>query len=556
MNQQLKQRLGERLLNKQLLKPSELELALSEQRRVHRPLGEILVSLGFVCEADIVQLVADDLGIEYLRADQIDAEAAVVSQLDDRFVREAEAFPFQLENGVLRLVMVQPSNPGCISRVRERFPYPLEIAITTASDLSQLLQVYLCRVDAVRGLFSAIDSGEDQRADRMPIERLTQAILEDAVHRRATDIHIEPEAHVTRLRYRIDGMLIAGEGLPMDSTPAVISRIKVLCGLDISERRRPQDGHFQLNIDQRAIDFRVSLLPCDAGENAVLRVLDTQGVAMRLGNLGIAEEHQRLLSSVATRSHGIFLVTGPTGSGKTTTLYSLLGLIDATRRKVATIEDPIEIQLPLVRQSQVDPAIGFDFQTGLRALLRQDPDVILIGEIRDFETAKMAVRAAMTGHLVLATLHTNSCLGAVVRMQELGIEPFLIEDTLIGTMGQRLVRTICAACRASKAPSERQIGWLAQEQGQVWYGQGCSRCEQTGYKGRTALDELFLPLDESGTVAEAIRSPGELMRRGPGAGYYSMAEQGQRAVREGRTTIEEILRVQTPVRLGSGERVS
>ncbi|MFT5285842.1 MAG: type IV pilus assembly protein PilB [Planctomycetota bacterium] len=557
MSSPLKALLGDRLLEKQLVTANELEVALSEQRRAHRPLGEILISLGFVREEDIVQLVGEDLGIEFLRANEIEPDAAITSNLDEAFVRDAQAFPYELKNGELRLVMVNPSDPIRISRVRERFPYPLDIAITTSSDLKALMHDHLQRqADAVSGIFAEILEAATLELDSIPIERLTHAILQDAVHRCATDIHIEPEEHVTRLRYRIDGVLETGEGLPVESTPAVISRIKVLAGLDISERRLPQDGHVRLEFDDKPIDFRVSLLPCSFGENVVIRVLDANSSTFRLGELGVSNQHQKLLTSVASRSHGIFLVTGPTGSGKTTTLYSLLNRIDATKRKVATIEDPIEMLLPLVRQSQVDRSIGYHFQNGLRALLRQDPDVILIGEIRDNETAQMAVRAAMTGHLVFSTLHTNSCLGAIPRLRELGIDPFLIDDTLIGTMGQRLVRTNCGACSEPVTASVDEIAWLGCQLEHVMRGVGCPRCSQTGYSGRTVLVEMFLPHKDASVVSEASHLQSDVSQRGADAGYYAMEAEGRRAVLAGRTTMDEFLRVYTSVRLDAQERES
>ena len=557
MSPNTQHRLGDRLLERGKLEATSLEVALAEQRRAHRPLGEILVSLGFIRERDIAELIGEDLGLAFLSASDISPDAELLESLTESFVREASAFPYALESGVLRLAMTHPDDPIQISRVRERFPYPLEIAITTERDLSELVSVHL-QSDAqeVAKIFEELRGEGELEEDAAPIERLTTAILHDAIRRGATDIHIEPEEQVTRVRFRVDGILHGVEGLPIELTPAIISRIKVLSRLDISERRRPQDGRFQMRVDQKAVDFRVSILPCPFGENAVLRVLDSNLSMLRLAELGISDEHQALLLSVTERSHGIFLVTGPTGSGKTTTLYSLLQEIDGLSRKIATIEDPIEYQLPLVRQSQVDPAIGYDFQNGLRALLRQDPDVILIGEIRDAETAEMAIRAAMTGHLVFATMHTNSSIGAIPRLMELGIDRFLIEDTLIGTMGQRLVRTLCNSCKSRRAPREVESSWLEDEAHEVWDANGCERCSDSGYSGRTAIAELFLPLTELESVVEASLAPKQIVTEGHRVGFYSSKDEGRRAVLRGRTTFAEVMRVNRSIRLESGSRGS
>ncbi len=550
-------RLGDRLLKKGLLSSTSLDVALAEQRRAHRPLGEILVSLGFVSDRDIAELLGEDLGLRFLSAAEITPDSELIESFDEEFVRETSAFPYALKDGVLKLVMVRPADPIHISRVRERFPYPLEIAITTEKNLSELVHANLrSDADSVARLFEEIRREANLDQESAPIERLTRAILHDAIRRGATDIHIEPERKVTRVRFRIDGILHSAEGLPTELTAAVISRIKVLSRLDISERRRPQDGRFHFEVDHKSVDFRVSILPCPFGENAVLRVLDSSVSALNLRELGISDEHQALLRSVSQRSHGIFLVTGPTGSGKTTTLYSLLQEIDGLRRKIATIEDPIEVQLPLVRQSQVDTAIGYDFHHGLRALLRQDPDVILIGEIRDAETAEMAIRAAMTGHLVFATMHTNSSIGAVPRLMELGIDRFLIEDTLIGTMGQRLVRTLCAHCKGEAAASEEERRWLGAEANQCPRESGCERCGETGYSGRTAIAELFLPPVDFGSIVDAALNPAGIIAGGKPAGFYSSDDEGRRAVLRGRTTLSELLRVNSTIRLGSEERAS
>ncbi len=574
MVQATRLRIGDRLLETGAVTQEQVDLALSEQRRAHRPLGEILVSLGFVKEEDIARLVAQDLGLPFVRAAEIEPDPLILSALDADFVREMGSFPFALAGGSLRVATVHPDDPARMAAVRKRFPYPLQLAITTQNDIAALLRLHLRSEQShVAGLLGDLARGGRSYED-YPVEQLTHAIILDGVHKGATDIHIEPDERVTRVRYRVDGILRAGENLPVEITAAVISRVKILSGLDISERRRPQEGRIRMAVDARGpqrtaagegrrsaersdarqVDLRVSILPTADGENVVIRILDRTGVSVQIPALGVPQGVQRDLLRIAERSHGLFLVTGPTGSGKTTTLYALLGSVDSMRRNVCTIEDPIEYKMPLLRQSQVDLSIGFGFQEGLRALLRQDPDVILLGEIRDHETADMAIKASMTGHLVFSTLHTNSAIGAIPRLVDIGVDAFLLEDTLIGVLAQRLVRRICSRCTESVAPSEEDLRWLGGETGKLSRGRGCERCDGSGYSGRMAICELFLPDEE---IAAAIRrgaDQGELFRLARAAGFRTMSEDGVEKVRAGLTTREEVERVNRNQRLGRDER--
>lgn len=547
-------RIGDRLLELGVIDDRQLEVALNEQRRAHRPLGEILASLGFARESDIAGLLAADLNLPFLSAGEIEPDPMVLALVDRAFTRATQAFPISLEGGVLRVAMVDPDNPNRLALIRERLPYPLDVCIITESDHAALVGRYLHEeVARVHALLDGL--GKDQlTADEFPIEEVTEAMLLDAIHRGATDIHLEPEELVTRVRYRIDGILRQGENLPRSITDAVISRIKILSNLDIAERRRPQDGRMRFKEDDRNIDMRVSVMPCADGENVVLRILDTSGGVKRLEQLGLPPVSRNLLLKVTERSHGLFLVTGPTGSGKTTTLYALLAEVDAVHRSVATVEDPVEYRLPLLRQSQVDHSIGYSFIEGLRSLLRQDPDVILVGEIRDPETAAMAIKASMTGHLVFSTLHTNSAIGAIPRLTDLGVEPYLVEDSLIGVMAQRLVRKVCSSCAQLFAPTEEELLWLQDDPGNYMRGVGCERCNHTGYSGRAALNELFFPDD---SMSEMLRNGCdliELRRLAAQAGFLDMDDDGRNKVRMGLTTMEEVLRVNRSHRLSRSER--
>jgi len=555
MNPQAKLRLGDRLLERGLITQGQITVALSEQKRAYRPLGEILISLGFLRPEVVSQFLAEDLGLDFLRAREIDPDPLVIASIDREFVQLNGAFPIRVEGDQLLVAMVDPDDPERVSAVRSRFPYPLKLAVTTEADIALLSRKHLPeREGQVAKVFEAIKDTKLAFGADFPVERITQAMLVDGVRRGATDIHIEPEEKLTRVRFRIDGLLQQGENLPREASDAVISRIKILSNLDISERRRPQDGRLRIRIDDRQIDMRVSIMPSADGENVVLRILDRGAVALRLSELGVSPRIVSLLRRIQERPHGLFLVTGPTGSGKTTTLYSMLAEMNAMADNIATIEDPIEYRLPLVRQSQVDPSIGFGFQEGLRALLRQDPDVILVGEIRDRETAEMAIKASMTGHLVLSTLHTNTAIGAVPRLIDLGIDPYLVEDSLIGVLSQRLVRTVCSGCAADVAPTPKETAWLQNDVGRPRRGVGCARCGASGYSGRSALCELFLPDD---SMSELLRDGANLVamrERAVESGFIDMLADGRAKVRSGVTTMEEIERVHMSHRLSRGER--
>lgn len=555
MATQPKLRIGDQLLDEGLISQTQLEVALNEQRRAWRPLGEIMVSLGFVRESDLASILAANLGLELVRAKEIDPDPLLLASIDRDFVRESGSFPIAMVDGSLRIAMVNPDDPSKVSEVRTRFPYPLQLCVTTEAEIGKLLKQHLRDEQArVRGILETLGDVSRDGGARLPIEDLCEALLLDGIHRGATDIHVEPDEVVTRVRYRVDGILSQGENLPKETTDAVISRIKVMSKLDISERRRPQDGRMRVVVDGRNVDLRVSVMPTTCGENIVLRVLDTGGGVLRLEQLGIAPHKQSMLEKIGARSHGLFLVTGPTGSGKTTTLYSMLSTIDAMERNVATVEDPIEYRMPLLRQSQVEPTIGYTFNEGLRSLLRQDPDVVLVGEIRDSETAEMAIKASMTGHLVFSTLHTNSAIGAIPRLCDLGIDPFLIEDALIGVLAQRLVRAVCDSCAIVVNPNEAELAFMGGDPGDMKRGAGCVHCGGSGYSGRAAICELFLPDDAMADVLRKGADLTELRELAYASGYEDMTSDGKLKVRQGVTTIEEVLRVNRSHRLSEEER--
>ncbi len=381
--------------------------------------------------------------------------------------------------------------------------------------------------------------------DEAPIIRLVNSLLFQAVKDRASDIHIEPFERDVAVRFRIDGMLYDVLKPPRRFHPTIVARVKIMAGLDIAERRLPQDGRLRFRVAGRDIDVRVSIVPTQFGERVVLRLLDRTGSLLSLEDLGLLGEHLAVVQRLIQRSHGILLVTGPTGSGKTTTLYAALSRLNSTLRNIITIEDPIEYQLHGVGQIQVNPKIDLTFASGLRSILRQDPDVIMVGEIRDAETAEIAIQAALTGHLVFSTLHTNDSFGAISRLVDMGIEPFLVSSSVVGVMAQRLVRRVCASCRvqAHATPAEeRELGIAAGAA--IWAaGPGCPECKGTGYRGRTAIHEILNVDDEVRTLVMQRADAAALRRLATGRGMPTLRDDGASKVREGVTTVEEILRV-------------
>ncbi|MFT4711250.1 MAG: type II secretory ATPase GspE/PulE/Tfp pilus assembly ATPase PilB-like protein [Planctomycetota bacterium] len=542
-------RLGEALISGGVLTEPQLQVALAEQKQAHRPLGEVLLSLGFARPEEVSTALAASMGIPFVRGRDLNPDSLLVSVLDPEFIRESGAYPIRMEAGVLKVAMTDPADPQKVDLVRNRFRSALDLHLITDGDLEVLIR----QLDTTDDHAFELELKRASKQTQYPVEDVVQSLLQDANDAGATDIHIEPEEDLTRIRYRIDGVLQSRQTLPREFTPAVLSRIKILSGLDISERRRPQDGRLRVQVHGKHMNMRLSLMPSAHGENAVLRVLDSSSGGVQLGSLGVHGRTLSVLKTIPERSHGLFLVTGPTGSGKSTTLYAMLAEVDAIYRKVVTIEDPIEYTMPLVRQSQVDNAVGFTFHEGLRSILRQDPDVILVGEIRDQETADMAVKASMTGHLVFATLHTNTAVGAVARLIDLGIPPYLIEDSLVGVLGQRLVRKICDGCAVEEEPTEKLIKLLGENAGTARKGMGCKLCHGTGYSGRTVIGELFLPNDDFASCMSDGFDPQLLQALAKSSSMKTVFEDGLEKVRMGVTTLEEVERIGRGHRLTEAE---
>jgi type IV pilus assembly protein PilB len=542
--------LGEQLLARGLLKPDQLELALKEQRRTHEFLGKILRQLGFVDEKTLLALIAENLGVPFESIRGRTLDLALVRVFPEALLREYLFVPLERMEGRVKVAMANPSDVVVSDLVRSRLGCVVRVVAVTETEI----------LEAIRSSFEApiLPGSEEPPASGAPeataagtsvveasITEIVDHVLAYAVHQRATDVHIEPEEKLLRIRYRIDGVLHPGENLPAASTPQVTTRIKILSNLNISERRLPQDGRFRFTIGPKQIDLRVSLMPTAHGENIVLRILDKSTVSLSLAEVGLPRPMLDLFLRVAEMPHGIFFVTGPTGSGKTTTLYSMLRAVNALEKKVVTIEDPIEYQLPLVRQSQVNPGIGYSFADGLRSILRQDPDVILVGEIRDRETADVAVKASLTGHLVLTSLHTNSAAGAFPRLLDIGIDPYLVNSSVIAAAAQRLVRKTCENCHETHVPTEaqRRLFGRALEEGSFRRGRGCDRCNRTGYRGRTGVYEVLVADDEIRRIVAERGPEKDIVAAHRARGGVLLFDHALEKARAGVTTLDEVMRL-------------
>ena len=530
---------------------------LARARRVAaesgRRLPAVLAQLGLVPERDLAEALGRHLGLPLADPARYPSEPVLPERLRPRFLRHARALPLEIAGGRLRLALVDPLDGFVIRAVELATSLPVTVEVAIPVDLEAALD-RLYPEEPLAG--APPDAGEGQAGDdaerlwslasEAPVVRLVNQIVSRAVETKASDIHIEPLEGRIRVRYRYDGVLHEAEALSASLGPAIVSRIKIMARLDIAERRLPQDGRIELAVRGQEIDFRVSTVPSLHGETVVLRILDRNAVALEYSALGLAENVVGGLRRLLDLPNGMVLVTGPTGSGKTTTLYTGLKAIDSVARNVVTVEDPIEYQIEGINQIQVKPQIGLDFAGLLRSILRQDPDVVMIGEIRDVETARIAVQAALTGHLVLSTLHTNSAAAAFTRLRDMGLEDYLLSAVLRGVVAQRLVRRLCPACRRDDPmPDELARRFGLERKGKdlrLYRAVGCPRCRHTGYSGREAIAELLVPDDE---VRRLILSGGDhraIERAAVANGMVSMLAAGVEAALDGRTTLDEVVR--------------
>ncbi|MCW8933479.1 MAG: GspE/PulE family protein [Gammaproteobacteria bacterium] len=553
-----KKRLGEELIHQGLITEDQVSIALKEQKKIGKPLGEALVSLGFVTEAVLRDALGEMLGKESIDLSNVvpDTEALqlIPKDLSIRFNIIPISFDSELET--LSVAMTDIYNLVVLDRLRAVVGNKIEIIplLSGEGEISDAIDQFYGYELSVDGILHEIETGEvdydslDVEGDAysQPLVRLVDAILADAVKHGSSDIHFEPEQGFLRLRYRIDGVLRQVRSLHKDYWSAIVVRLKVMSNMNIAETRAPQDGRINLNIRGHQIDFRVSSQPTTHGENVVLRVLDRAKGIVAIDDLGLHEDSLSQLKLMMARPEGIILVTGPTGSGKTTTLYSMLGYVRSVEVNIMTLEDPVEYPMDMVRQTSINEVLRMDFANGIRSLMRQDPDIILVGEIRDSDTAEMALRAAMTGHQVYSTLHTNSAIGSIPRLIDIGVKAEIMSGNIIGIMGQRLVRKLCPHCKTSHTAADVEktlLGIDTSESLEIFDANGCDKCEQIGYKGRLAILEVLRidsELDEM--IAEQL-TMGRFKKYLKQKGFQTLADDAARRVIEGITTLDEVSRV-------------
>lgn len=547
------------------LKADDIKDALRQQRDTRERLGLILLRKGSITDENIRNVVTAQIGIDAENTRDLKIDQDVLRKVPVTFAHHHRVVPIKFDNSILTIATDNPFNFLAFGNFKLFLGYSIDGILTTEADIDELLEKHYglkegAPIDAlVAGMdhttrkVTLKEAGEEKaepvsKEEETPVVKLVSLLIAEAFKKRASDIHIEPLENKFRIRYRIDGVLHEVPGPPKRLQASVISRVKIMAGMDIAEKRLPQDGRIRIEIGGKELDLRVSTLPAIYGESVVLRILDKTSFLFGLKELGFMAEDEKKFERLIKVPNGILLVTGPTGSGKTTTLYASLSHINRPDRKLITVEDPVEYQISGINQVQVKPQINLTFATGLRSILRQAPDVIMIGEIRDFETAQISIQAALTGHLVFSTLHTNDAPGAVTRLIDMGIKPYLVASAVQAVLAQRLVRVICAACKTEYTPVKGELEAInlkpqQLKSAQFYKGKGCDECAQTGYKGRIGIFELLIMTDEiRGVVFEKV-STSVIKEKARKLGMVTLRDDGIRKVLKGTTTISEVMRV-------------
>lgn len=576
-----KKLLGQSLVSDGLITQDQLDQALLEQKKTTDTLGDTLIKLKFLDEQQLMNFLVSKLGFSYANLRNYVIDPKVVQSIPENIARKYQCIAILRVKGAITVAMVDPLDSFLIDNLEYTTACKIKPLVSTRSEIETAIEEFYSAnakphipglkggasfsssqahstsiedfAKKIQGLNekqigdSTIDLSAINASDKQSIIQLLNLIIMRAIKEKASDIHIEPDETVLRTRFRIDGMLQEVMALPKAFEAAAISRCKVMAELDIAEKRVPQDGRIKLQLQNREIDLRVSTYPTLRGEKVVMRILDKSTVLFGLEELGFPDDTLVVFSSLIKKPNGIILVTGPTGSGKTSTLYAALQCIKDPSINIVTIEDPVEYQLSNINQGQINPKAGFNFSGGLRSILRQDPDVIMVGEIRDYDTAEVAIRAALTGHLVFSTLHTNDSAGAMTRLIDMGVEPFLVASSLIGIMAQRLIRTICEDCKEEYQPPPsiiKQSKLLYQaSKTKVFQGRGCEACNETGYRGRTTITELLVPNERIKELVVEKSATSIIKNESIKQGMRTLRQDGLGKVLRGITTLAEVIRV-------------
>ncbi|HEX2422334.1 MAG TPA: ATPase, T2SS/T4P/T4SS family [Actinomycetota bacterium] len=549
--------LGQILIELGFITPEQLETALEEHRKTPKSLGRVLIDLGMIKEADLVRALAEQVGLEFVDLNEFPIDATSTVLLPEALSRRYRAIPIGERDGRLLVAMSDPANVYALDDIRTITGRDVQPVVATANDVEEAIQKFSGMDSQVEAMASiAAESVDEATADLeealedAPIVKLVNAIMTQAVGDRASDVHLEPAEHNVRIRFRVDGVLHE----PMPPAPksiqgGLISRLKVMADLNIAERRVPQDGRISMKVGGRALDLRVATLPTVHGEKVVIRVLDKSNALLRLEDLGFLENAYDRFSESFRKPYGAILVTGPTGSGKSTTMYSTLNILNEESKNIITVEDPVEYRLAGVNQMQVNPKAGLTFASALRSILRADPDIVLIGEIRDKETATIAIEAALTGHLVLSSLHTNDAPSAISRLVEMDVETFLVASAIDAVVAQRLARKLCERCRVVYQPEQVELEaagfpeWLWPEIPQLFKAQGCPACSNTGYRGRIGLYEVMRMSEEIERLTVERASADAIRNVAVQQGMMTLRDDGLEKARMGITTLDEVARV-------------
>ncbi|MEK4004076.1 GspE/PulE family protein [Paenibacillus sp. FSL H3-0333] len=546
----MKKRLGDLLVDNGIISQEQLEEALVEQRKSKRKLGDLLITQGYITEQQLIEVLEFQLGIPHVSLFKYQIDPAITQIIPESMAKRYQVLPFMKEGSKLMVAMADPLDYFAIEDLRMSTGFRIEPAISSRDELTRAIARHYGMRDSMSQMMVELPTQEEIEETEItdedsPIVRLVNQMIQQAVSLRASDIHVDPGENNLSIRYRIDGTLRTERIIPKQMQGYITARLKIMAKLNIAERRLPQDGRIKMQFDYKMVDIRVSSLPTMHGEKIVLRLLDLSTGVKSVDSLGFSDGNAAAFQEMISKPYGILLITGPTGSGKTTTLYAALNQLNTESANIITIEDPVEYQLEGVNQVHVNPAIGLTFAAGLRSILRQDPNIVMVGEIRDTDTAEIAVRASLTGHLVLSTLHTNDAISTISRLRDMGVEPYLIASSLLGVVAQRLVRKICPDCREDHKPTEQESIMLRRHglpEHVIYHGRGCGSCNNTGYRGRIAIHEVLTINDHLRQLITESASIEELRAAGKAKGMVQLMEDGFLKVSKGITTLQEVMR--------------
>lgn len=552
---QKNKKLGDLLVDANCITQQQLEEALKLQKSTGEKLGEILIKEKVISEREIIEVLEFQLSIPHVVLDNYYIDPEIPRLINEKLARRHILIPINRNRGKLVVAMADPLNIFALDDIKISTGLDVEPVIATKNDVLNAIGVYYEKESAEKALeefkenynIESIEDLDEESLNQIknsPVVKLVNSIIRQAITLAASDIHIEPAEKNLRIRFRIDGDLQEVMSLSRTSHSAIVTRIKIMGRMDIAEKRIPQDGRVETSVDGKDIDMRISILPTVYGEKIVIRLLDRSGIVLSKSQLGFMGENLEIFDSIIQNPHGIILVTGPTGSGKTTTLYAVLKELNKIDKNIITVEDPVEYRLEGINQSQVNVKAGLTFVNGLRAILRQDPDIVMIGEIRDAETAQIAVRAAITGHLVLSTLHTNDTASTVTRLVDMGVEPFLISSSVVGVIAQRLIKRICENCKVSYSGGDNERKLLSLEKDPILYkGSGCNSCNHTGYKGRTSIHEIMPINNVIKSLIDTRQTVEVIKRKAVEQGMITLRQNATDLVLKGVTTIDELIKV-------------